>query len=337
MLPAHDLGDISFLFGLFDLSLGHVEHGKAGMGQDVLIVDFDEPFGGNDRLFMSSPVGQGHSQPMESVLVVWIDFQGFAIQVYGFVKLVVSKCFNSLLKNLFLCHDVSIAIEFLATMENIKTSTVNLGFLALPSNISREDPRPGLLVLQEWWGMNDHIKDITKRLANEGFAALAVDLYDGKVTKDPDEARGFMMSMDKAAALEKLYAGVRFLKNDPLVSNVGVIGFCMGGFWSLSLACSNRDVKAAVPFYGNIPPDPLLNQLRSPILYFYGEKDHHISASEIDRLENFMKTAGKAAEVVRYPESDHAFFNDTRKEVYNSKDAKDAWSRALAFLRKNLR
>jgi len=218
-------------------------------------------------------------------------------------------------------------------MENIKTSNVKFGFLALPS---KEETRPGLLVLQEWWGMNDHIKDIAKRLANEGFAALAVDLYDGKVTRDPEEAKGFMMAMDKAAALEKLYGAVRFLKNDPHISNVGVIGFCLGGFWSLSLACSNRDVKAAVPFYGSIPPDSLLGQLRSPILYFYGEKDHHISASEIDRLEKFMKDAGKQAEVVRYPDSDHAFFNDTRKEVYNPKDAKDAWSRALAFLRKNL-
>ena len=221
-------------------------------------------------------------------------------------------------------------------MENITTSNVKFGYLAVPANQANEGPRPGLLVLQEWWGMNDHIKDITNRLAAEGFAAMAVDLYDGKVTKDPEEAKGFMMSMDKAAALEKLYAAVRFFKNDPQISSVGVIGFCMGGFWSLSLACSNRDVKAAVPFYGSVPPDALLAQLRSPVLYFYGEKDHHIAASEIDRLENFMKNSGKTAEIVRYPDSDHAFFNDTRKEVYNPKDAQDAWSRALAFLKKHL-
>ena len=218
-------------------------------------------------------------------------------------------------------------------MENITTANVKFGFLAMPAE---KGNCPGVLVLQEWWGMNDHIKDITKRLANEGFAALAVDMYDGKITKNPEEAKGLMMSMDKAAALEKLYGAVRFLRNDPRVSNVGVIGFCMGGFWSLSLACSNRDIKAAVPFYGSIPADALLSQLRSPILYFYGEKDIHISASEVDRLENFMKNAGKRAEIVRYPDSDHAFFNDTRKEVYNPTDARDAWTRALAFLKKNL-
>ena len=184
--------------------------------------------------------------------------------------------------------------------------------------------------------MNDHIKDITNRLANDGFAALAVDMYDGKVTKNPEEAKGFMMAMDKAAALEKLYGGVRFLKATPTVSNVGVIGFCMGGFLSLNLACTNRDIKAAAPFYGNVPPDAMLSQLRAPVIYFYGEKDHHIAASEIDRLEKFMKSTGKKGEVVRYPDSDHAFFNDTRKEVYNAKDAKDAWSRAVGFLKENL-
>jgi carboxymethylenebutenolidase len=218
-------------------------------------------------------------------------------------------------------------------MENITTSNVKFGFMAMPSE---KGTYPGLLVLQEWWGMNEHIKDITKRLANEGFAALAVDMYDGKVTKDPEEAKGLMMAMDKAAALEKLYGAVRYLRNDPQVSNVGVIGFCMGGYWSLSLACSNRDVKAAVPFYGSIPPEALLSQLRSPILYFYGEKDHHISASEINRLENFIKSTGRRGEVVRYPDSDHAFFNDTRKEVYNPTDAADAWTRSLAFLKKTL-
>jgi carboxymethylenebutenolidase len=222
-------------------------------------------------------------------------------------------------------------------MENITTLNTKFGYLAAPSKTADGGTRPGLLVLQEWWGMNDHIKDITNRLANEGFAAMAVDLYDGKVTKDPEEAKGLMMSMDKASALEKLYGAVRFLKADPQISSVGVIGFCMGGFWSLSLACSNRDVKAAVPFYGNIPSDSLLAQLRSPVLYFYGEKDHHIPASEIDRFENFMKDAGKTAEVVRYPDSDHAFFNDTRKEVYNPKDAQDAWSRAMTFLKKQLK
>jgi carboxymethylenebutenolidase len=191
--------------------------------------------------------------------------------------------------------------------------------------------RPGLIVLQEWWGLNDHIKDIANRLTTEGFVSMPVDLYDGKVTKDPDEAKRLMMAMDKGTAMEKLNNAVRSLKDNPQVSSVGVIGFCMGGFLSLSLACNNPDIRATVAFYGSVPPDAMLAKLSAPVLYFYGEKDHHIAASDVDRLEKFN------VEVVRYRDADHAFFNDTRKEVYNAENAKDAWSRALAFLRKNLK
>jgi len=202
---------------------------------------------------------------------------------------------------------------------------------------SNSGKRPGLLVLQEWWGVNDHIRDIARRLEDEGFITLPVDMYDGVVTKDPEVARGLMMAMDKSEAMEKLDAAVRTLKANPGVSNVGAIGFCLGGFLTLSLACTNSDLKAAVAFYGNVPPDTSLSKVRAPILYVYGEKDHHIPASEIDRLERYMKSAGKTCEVLRYPKSDHAFFNDTRKEVYNPKDAQDAWNRSLEFLRRNLK
>jgi len=201
---------------------------------------------------------------------------------------------------------------------------------------SKSGKRPGLLVIQEWWGLNDHIRDVARRLQNEGFITLPVDMYDGKVTKDPEVARGLMMAMDKSAAIEKLNVAVRSLKSNPEVSNVGSIGFCMGGFLTLSLACNNSDLKAAVAFYGNVPPDAQLAKVNAPVLYIYGEKDEHIPSSEIDRLEHSLKRAGKTCEVVRYSNSDHAFFNDTRKEVYNQTDAKDAWERSLAFLRKNL-
>ncbi len=207
-------------------------------------------------------------------------------------------------------------------MDNIKTS--------------KSGKRPGLLVIQEWWVLNDHIRDVDRRLQNEGFITVPVDMYDGKVTKDPEVARGLMMAMDKNAAIEKLNAAVRSLKSNPEVSNVGAIGFCMGGFLTLSLACNNSDLKAGAAFYGNVPPDTALAKITAPILYIYGEKDQHIPASEIDRLEQTLKRAGKTCEVVRYSKSDHAFFNDTRKEVYNPTDAKDAWERSLAFLRKNL-
>jgi carboxymethylenebutenolidase len=228
-------------------------------------------------------------------------------------------------------------------MANIATTTVQFsgagrvasGFLASPQEAVSH---PGLIVLQEFWGLNDHIRDVTRRLAAEGFVALAPDMYDGKVTTDPAEARQLLQSMDQSAALQKLNGAVDYLKSQPRVeaSRIGVIGFCMGGFLALNLACHNRDVRVATPFYGRIPPDTVLENLSAPVLYFFGEQDHHLPAADVDRLEQFLKRTGRTGAVVRYPEADHAFFNDTRKEVYREEDAKDAWRKALAFLRKYL-
>ena len=228
-------------------------------------------------------------------------------------------------------------------MANISTTSIRfragdsdaMGFLAWSED---ELGQPGLIVLQEFWGLNTHIKDVTRRLASEGFVALAPDMYDGKVTTDPTEARQLLMSMDQAAALQKLNGAVEYLKGMPNVVKVkiGVIGFCMGGFLALNLACHNRDIRVATPFYGRIPPDSVLENLTAPVLYFFGEQDHHLPAADVDRLEQFLKRTGRAGGVVRYPDADHAFFNDTRKEVYREADAKDAWAKALAFLRKYL-
>jgi len=228
-------------------------------------------------------------------------------------------------------------------MANIATTSIRFragdseatGFLAWSEDEAGE---PGLIVIQEFWGLNDHIKDVTRRLAAEGFVALAPDMYDGRVTTDPTEARQWLTSMDQAAALQKLLGAVEYLKGTSNVvkDKIGVIGFCMGGFLALNLACHNRDIRVATPFYGRIPPDSVLENLTAPVLYFFGEQDHHLPATDVDRLEQFLKRTGRAGGVVRYPQADHAFFNDTRKEVYREADAKDAWGKALSFLRKHL-
>ena len=228
-------------------------------------------------------------------------------------------------------------------MTNTTTSDVRFparsgqasGFLALPQS---NDRKPGLLVLQEFWGLNDHIKDVTRRVAAEGFVALAPDMYDGKVTTDPTQARQWLTALDPASALQKMNGAVTFLENHSQVDSerIGVIGFCMGGFLALNLACHNRKVRVATPFYGRIPPDAVLEDLTAPILYFFGEQDHHLPSADVDRLEQFLRKSGRKGGVVRYPQADHAFFNDTRKEVYREADARDAWTRALAFLREHL-
>ena len=228
-------------------------------------------------------------------------------------------------------------------MANISSSSIRvsagaseaMGFLAWSEGAAK---RPGLIVLQEFWGLNEHIKDVTRRVAVEGFVALAPDMYDGKVTTDPTEARQLLTSMDQTAALQKLHGAVESLKGNANVDGdrIGVIGFCMGGFLALNLACHNREIRVATPFYGRIPPDSVLENLAAPVLYFFGEQDHHLPAADVDRLEQFLKQTGRSGGVVRYPQADHAFFNDTRKEVYREADAKDAWGKALLFLRKYL-
>jgi carboxymethylenebutenolidase len=228
-------------------------------------------------------------------------------------------------------------------MANISTSSIRfpsgdgevMGFLAWSEDLAE---LPGLIVLQEFWGLNEHIKDVTRRLAAEGFAALAPDMYDGKVTTDPTEARQWLMAMDQASALQKMHGAVEYLKSIPNVNRakIGVIGFCMGGFLALNLACHNRDIRVVTPFYGRIPPDSILENLTAPVLYFFGEQDHHLPAADVDRLEQFIKRTARSGGVVRYPQADHAFFNDTRKEVYREEDAKDAWAKALTFLRRYL-
>ncbi len=206
------------------------------------------------------------------------------------------------------------------------------------TNPPQGGPFPGVVVVQEWWGLNDHIKDVTRRLASEGFVAVAPDLYDGKVTKDPGVAGSMMQSLDQKAALQKLDDAVESLKNNPSVKKgkVGVIGFCMGGTFALLLATHNKDIGAAAPFYGKVPDDSALQNLNAPALYIYAGKDQWITKQEVDRLERFLQKSGKSGEVVRYPNADHAFFNDTRPEVYRAGDAKDAWSRAVSFLKANL-
>jgi carboxymethylenebutenolidase len=227
-------------------------------------------------------------------------------------------------------------------MTNLTTATVTFkaggrdasGFLASPAE---GGPYPGVIVIQEWWGLNDHIKDIAQRAAREGFVALAVDLYDGQVAKEPRQAQALMTGLDKQDAVRKLSAGVDALNAHPKVAagRVGVMGFCMGGFYSLLLASGNKEIRAAAPFYGHVPPDAVLEGLRAPTLYVYAGKDHIISTEEIDRLEDVLRKTGNPGTVLRYPEADHAFVNDTRKEVYKADDAKDAWTRAIAFLKRH--
>lgn len=202
--------------------------------------------------------------------------------------------------------------------------------------------RPAIIVVQEWWGLNDHVKDIARRYAQEGYIVIAPDLYSrlgNKVTTNSDEAGKLMSALKQEDGLKDLQATIAYLKTVPEVdaARIGVTGFCMGGSYALMLPCVSPDIKAAVPFYGQVPsPDTPLQQLASPVLYIYGEEDGWITKADVQRLANALKKYNKPGEIKTYPGATHAFFNDTRKDVYKPAEAKDAWARALAFFRQHL-
>jgi carboxymethylenebutenolidase len=206
-----------------------------------------------------------------------------------------------------------------------------------------KERRPAIIVVQEWWGLTDHIKDVARRYAAEGYVAIAPDLYSRlghALTSDPAEAGKLMNALQQEDGLKDLHATVTYLKSVPEVdpTRIGVTGFCMGGSYALMLPCVNKDIKAAVPFYGQVPnPDAPLEQLSAPVLYFYGEDDGWITKADIQRLAAGLKKYNKPGEIKTYSGAPHAFFRDTDKTVYRPEAAKDAWARALAFFGQHLR
>ena len=210
------------------------------------------------------------------------------------------------------------------------------GYLAVPA----AGGGPGVIVLQEWWGLVDHIKDVADRFAAEGFVALAPDLYRGESTTSPDDAGKLMMALDIGRVEKDLRGAVRHLQGHAEVTTakVGTVGFCMGGQLSLYAACENPAVGACVVFYGIHPNvKPNLAALGAPVLGFFAERDAFVPPEAARQLERDLKAAGKSADVTVFDGADHAFFNDTRPDVYDAARAAECWSRMLAFYREHVR
>ena len=196
-----------------------------------------------------------------------------------------------------------------------------------------------VVVIQEWWGLVPHIEDVCDRFAAAGFVALAPDLYHGETTTEPDEAGKLMMALNIEQAEKDLRGAVEYLSGHEATAGdaVGTVGFCMGGVLSLFAASKNQRVGACVVFYGIHPKvEPDLDALRAPVLGLYAERDQFVPPAAVRELEAQLKERGKAVEMHIYPGTDHAFFNDTRPEVYDPEAAADAWRRTVAFLRQHL-
>jgi carboxymethylenebutenolidase len=222
-------------------------------------------------------------------------------------------------------------IEFKANGDQVP------GYLARPEG---DGPFPGVVVIQEWWGLDAHIKDVTDRFAREGFAALAPDLYRGQVAKEPDEARKLAMELDHPRAIKDIQGAVDYLVAQPFVQpkKVGVIGFCMGGGLALQMSHKGKNLGAAVMYYGRGElDDQAASAVSAPLLGIFGEDDQGIPVEGVRANERKLKEHGKAAEFVIYPGAPHAFFNDTRPHIYHKEAADDAWKRTLAWYREHLK
>jgi carboxymethylenebutenolidase len=209
------------------------------------------------------------------------------------------------------------------------------GYLSVPEG----GGGPGVVVLQEWWGLVPHIRDVADRFAREGFVALAPDLYHGQSTTSPDEAGKLFMALNVEQTEKDLRGAIQYLLDHEATEGgrVGTVGFCMGGALSLFAASKNEQVGACVVFYGihpNVRPD--LDNLRAPVLGLYAERDQSVPPAAVHELEAELGERGKPVEMHIYPGTDHAFFNDTRPEVYDPEAAADAWRRTLAFFRQHL-
>jgi carboxymethylenebutenolidase len=226
------------------------------------------------------------------------------------------------------------------TMVQYPSGNVTMkAFVAAPQT---KEKRPTVIVIQEWWGLTDHIKDIARRYAAEGYVAIAPDLYSRlgyALTTDAGEAGKLMNTLKQEDGLNDLNATVAYLKSVPEVDGmrIGVTGFCMGGSYALMLPCVNSAIKAAVPFYGQVPnPDAPLQKLSAPVLYLYGEDDGWITKADVQRLAAALKKYNKPGEIKTYPGAPHAFFRDTDPSVYRSEAARDAWARTKVFFKQHL-
>lgn len=209
-----------------------------------------------------------------------------------------------------------------------------MGYQARPDD---DQPHPAVVVIQEWWGLNENIKDIARRFAHEGFVALAPDLYHGKVASEPNEAQKLVMELDMNAAVKEIQQAIAFLVKQDNVApkKVGIVGFCMGGRLALMTARIEPNLGATVAFYGSPLTAQEATEVKAPVLGLYGDKDQSNPVAKIKAMQDALTQAGIKNEFHIYPGAMHAFFNDTQPS-YNMAAATDAWPRTLAWFRDNL-
>ena len=219
-------------------------------------------------------------------------------------------------------------------VETLNLTTSNGATTAYVARPQRESAA-AIVLIQEWWGINDHIRDIAGRYANEGYLCVAPDLFRGRVANNTEEASALMQALSLDDGLETIRKAIEATRETYAVKKLGITGYCMGGTFALRAACEIPELAAAAPFYGDIPEEEVLKKLRVPTLFIAGERDNWINPEKVNQLKEAARKYNLPIEVVSY-DADHAFFNDTRPAVYDPEAAADAWRRVLEHFRKHL-
>ncbi len=198
---------------------------------------------------------------------------------------------------------------------------------------------PAVIVVHEWWGLNGQIREIARRLARQGYAAIVPDLYHGKVADNPEQAHELVRGLEDTRVMSELDAAAAWLRSQPRTarSRIGVMGFCVGGGLTLKYALHSSEPAAAVMFYGPPETDPeKLASLKTALMGHFGAEDQGIAASRVEEFKAALQKAGKPAEIYLYPGAGHAFMHEGRPS-YHPDAARQAWARTLAFLQKRLK
>jgi carboxymethylenebutenolidase len=205
---------------------------------------------------------------------------------------------------------------------------------------SGKGPFPALIVIHEWWGLNDWVKEQASKLSDQGYVALAVDLYRGKVATTPDMAHEIMRGVPEDRAKRDLHAAFDFLASQPNVKKdrIGAIGWCMGGGYSLDVALQEPTLAADVINYGHLATEPeALKKINAPILGLFGAQDRGIPPADVRKFGESLDQMGKKIEIKIYDDAGHAFENPNNKDGYRETDAADAWKRTVEFLAMTLK
>ena len=190
------------------------------------------------------------------------------------------------------------------------------------------DTNTAVILIHEWWGINQHVRDIARRYADQGYNCVAPDLYRGRVTQDPEEASTWMHALAMDAGMETIRKAMDATRETYNFEQFVITGYCMGGTFALQAACEISSLKAAAPFYGDIPEENVLKKLTVPTLFIAGDRDNWITPEKVQGLREVAKKHDLPVVAVSY-DADHAFFNDTRPAVYNAEAANDAWQKVL--------